>query len=91
MMMMIPPSTSAATPRVVAASIETTLHHGATTSAVGPFPLESTHYARMTHYVARLDRDGGVRARVCTWLIEKRWAVVVSCTQSRRVFDGFKN
>lgn len=47
--------------RVLAASVDTTPHHGATTSsAVGSFPLESTRF------VDRLDRYGGVRARTGT-------------------------
>ena len=55
MMMMTLPSTSDANPRVRAASIDITIHHGSTTSAVGSFLLESTLY------MARLDRDGGIR------------------------------
>ena len=57
---------SAVEVRILAASKENTLNHGATTLELSSSPLESGCFG------GRHNRDGGVRARVYERLIEKR-------------------
>ena len=60
--------------KTLAATRETTLHHGETQLEICPFPLESGYSE------GRDNRDGGVRARVRAWLIEERGALAVCLT-----------
>lgn len=71
--------------RVLAANRKTTLQHGATILGLVAFPLESGCFG------GRYNRDGGVHARVRAVYRQAGGFRRVCITQSRRVFDGFKN
>ena len=71
-------------PRVLAASSNTTVHHGASTLALLSFSILSECFG------GRHNRHGGLHTRVCAPLNEKRGGFVVCLTQYRRVFDRFE-